>query len=141
MDLADAIEFARRRTEGVLVTRRRDGGAQLSNILYATDADGTFRISATDARAKTRNIRRDPGASLYVPGSSFWSFVVLDGRAEISEVASSAHDHVVEELVELYRTISGKEHPDWEEYRRVMVEERRVIVRLRPDHAYGIMHD
>jgi PPOX class probable F420-dependent enzyme len=138
MELNDAIAFARPRHQGVLVTRRRDGRPQLSNIGYAMEADGLTRISITDDRAKTRNLRRDPTSSLYVLGDSFWSYVVLDGTSSLSAVAESAQDAVVDELVDLYRAASGTEHPDWDDFRRAMVEERRLVASFRPTYAYGI---
>ena len=140
MELREGLDFARDRSQGVLVTRRADGRPQLSNILYHLSATGdpVARISVTDARAKTRNLRRDPAASLYVPGESFWAYVVLDGTAELSPVAAAPDDDTVEELVDLYRAIRGEDHPDWPEYREVMVSERRLVARLRPTHAYGI---
>jgi PPOX class probable F420-dependent enzyme len=151
MDLHDALDFMLQRHQGVLVTRRRDGRPQLSNIVYAlgdgtggtgvtgvsSRGDGPVRISTTASRAKTRNLRRDPAASLYVPGDTFWSYVVIDGTAELSPVAAAPDDAVVDELVELYRAASGQEHPDWEEFRTAMVAEGRLVVRLRPTHAYG----
>ena len=138
MELAEALEFARTRSEGVLATLRRDGRPQLSNIIYRFDGDDA-RISITESRAKTRNLRRDPRASLYVHGDTFWAYVVLDGTVELSGVASDPHDDVVDQLVALYRDIRGEEHPDWDEYRRAMVEEGRVVARLRPDHGYGMI--
>lgn len=152
MELHEGLRFAGRRSQGVLVTRRADGRPQLSNIGYhlsgvdgagtngvgAQDGGPVARISVTDGRAKTRNLRRDPVASLYVPGDSFWSYVVLDGTAELSPVASAPDDETVDELVALYRAIRGEDHPDWDEYRHVMVSERRLVVRLRPTHAYGV---
>lgn len=146
MDLSDAVSFTRRRHQGVLVTRRSDGGPQLSNILFCASspgagADTVIRISVTADRAKTKNLRRDGRCSLYVPGESFWSYVVLDGTAELSAVAQSADDAITEELVQLYRDIRGEEHPDWDEYRRVMVDEHRVVVRFTPTHAYGMVND
>jgi PPOX class probable F420-dependent enzyme len=137
VDLSIAIAFSRERHQGVLVTRRRDGRPQLSNILFGIGDDAIARISVTDSRAKTNNLRRDPAASLYIPGDSFWSYAVLDGTAELSAVAESTDDAVVEELVELFRSIRGEDHPDWVEYRRAMVDERRLVVRFRPTHAYG----
>ena len=154
MELREALDFARSRHQGVLVTRRADGRPQLSNILYhLSDSTGggavavggggadspVVRISVTDSRAKTRNMRRDPVASLYVPGESFWAYAVLDGTAELSPVASSPDDETVEELVELYRSISGRDHPGWAEYRESMVAERRLVARLHPTHAYGLL--
>lgn len=139
MDLDAALRFVRTRREGVLVTIRRDGRPQLSNVLYGIDDDsGTIRISVTDSRAKTRNLRRDPRTSLYVVGETFWSYVVLDGTAELTPVAADPDDAVVDELVLMYRDVQG-EHSDWSEYRRAMVDDQRLVVRLRPDRAYGIL--
>lgn len=138
MELGAATRFARDRREGVLVTLRRDGRPQLSNIVHHVDAAGTISVSVTDDRAKTRNLRRDPRASLYVVGDTFWSYVVLDGTADLTPPAAAPDDPVVEELVALYRSLQG-EHPDWGEYRRAMVTERRLVVHLRPYHAYGIL--
>jgi hypothetical protein len=42
----------------------------------------------------------------------------------------------VDELVAYYRGVSG-ENPDWDEYRAAMVADRRLVVRFRPEHAYG----
>jgi PPOX class probable F420-dependent enzyme len=143
VELREGLSFAGEHFEGVLVTRRANGRPQLSNILYhlgrggGSDDDPVVRISITDSRAKTRNLRRDHSASLYVPGATFWSYVVLDGTAELSPVAAATDDAVVDELAELYRSIRGEEHPDWAEYRQVMVAEQRLVVRLRPTHAYG----
>jgi hypothetical protein len=65
--------------------------------------------------------------------------VVVDGRAALSAVAADPHDAAVEELVELYRSIQG-EHPDWDDYRAAMVRDRRLVVRIRADRAYGMVH-
>ena len=136
MDLERALDFVRPRRQGVLTTIRRDGRSQLSNIVYVTGIDGTVRISVTDSRAKTKNLRRDPRATLYVAGDTFWEYVVLDAEAELTPVAATPADATCDELVDLYRAVQG-EHPDWDDYRRAMVADGRLVVRLRPDHAYG----
>jgi len=137
MDLAAANDFASSRSRGVLSTIRRDGRPQLSNVMYVADG-ATFEISVTDARAKTRNLRRDPRAVLYVPGDDFWNFVVLDGTVTLTDVAGSVDDEVVAQLVEYYRRGAG-EHPDWEDYRTTMVREGRLLVRFRASSAYGML--
>jgi len=115
---------------GVLVTLRKDGWPQLSNVTYAWNTETqTIRVSTTDDRAKTANLRRDPRASFHVTTGDFWSYVVVDGHAELSAVARDPHDAAVEELIDLYRAVQG-EHPDWDDYRAAMVKERRVIVRI-----------
>jgi PPOX class probable F420-dependent enzyme len=138
MELAQALEFARAHRQGVLTTIRRDGRPQISNIIYGLGDDGTARISVTADRAKTKNLRRDPRASLYVCGDNFWAYAVLEGDAELSPVAADPSDATVEELVALYRSLSG-EHPDWDDYRRAMVNERRLVVRIPPTRAYGML--
>lgn len=138
METTEAIAFATGRHEGVLATIRHGGRPQLSNIVYAMDPDGTARISVVSARAKTANLRRDPRASLYVAGDDFWHYVVLECTAELGPVASAPDDRSVNELADLYRTVRG-DHPDWDEFRRVMVEERRLLLRLRPERGYGIL--
>jgi PPOX class probable F420-dependent enzyme len=121
---------------GVLVTLKRDGRPQLSNVTYVFDGE-RIRVSLTDGRAKTKNLRRDPRASLYVDGPGGRSYVVLEGKAELSPVAADPYDDVVEDLVDYYRTASG-EHPDWEEYRRVMVTDKRLVFSMTIDHSYGM---
>ncbi len=141
MELSEGLEFVGRRSQGVLVTRRANGRPQLSNILYhlsGNEPGAVVRISVTDTRAKTKNLRREPTASLYVPGGTFWSYVVLDATVELSSVAAAPDDPAAEELVELYRSIRGEDHPNWDEYRETMVAERRIVARLHPTHAYGI---
>jgi PPOX class probable F420-dependent enzyme len=122
---------------GVLVTLRRNGRPQLSNVSYAWDAgEQTIVVSTTDDRAKTANLRRDPRVSFYVTSGDFWSYVVVDGHAELSEVAKDPYDAAVEELVDYYRAVNG-DHPDWDDYRAAMVRDRRLVVRIRAERAYG----
>ena len=121
---------------GVLVTIKRDGRPQLSNVTYVYD--GTrIRVSLTDDRAKTKNLRRDPRASLYVGWPARPLVRRTGGKAELSPVAADPHDAVVEDLVDYYRAASG-EHPDWDEYRAVMVRDKRLMFSMTVDHAYGM---
>ena len=138
MDLDTALDFARDHRQGILLTLKRDGRPQSSNIVYAVDDAGTVRISITAGRAKYGNLVRDPRASLHVNRDDFWAYVVLEGDAELSPVAAAPDDATVDELVELYRSLQG-EHDDWDEYRAAMVTDRRCVVRLRPNHAYGML--
>jgi PPOX class probable F420-dependent enzyme len=122
---------------GVLVTLKRDGRPQLSNVsFHYDDTTRAIRISATDDRAKTRNLRRDPRASFYVSTPDLGAYLVAEGDAELTPVAADPQDATVDELIELYRAIQG-EHPDWDEYRAAMVADRRLVIRLRADRAYG----
>ena len=137
MDLSDALAFARNRRQGTLVTIGSKGRPQISNILFVPGEGDTLRISITDDRVKARNLRRDPRASLYVQGENFWQWVVIDAEAELSPVAADPHDATVDALVDYYRLGQG-EHPDWEEYRAAMVSDRRLVITLHPERAYGL---
>jgi PPOX class probable F420-dependent enzyme len=138
MELTAALEFARSRDHGVLVTIKRDGRPQLSNVAYALGADGIIRISVTASRAKTANARRDERVSLHVTRDDFYAYVVIEGRAEVTPVATDPGDATVEELIEYYRAAAG-EHPDWDDFRRVMVADGRLVLRIHPERAYGML--
>ncbi|MCT2583068.1 PPOX class F420-dependent oxidoreductase [Actinophytocola gossypii] len=123
---------------GVLTTLKRDGRPQLSNVGYTFDPDrGLIRISVTDGRAKTANLRRDPRASFYVTAPDFRSYAVAEGDADLTPVAADPADPTVEELIEVYRAIAG-DHPDWDDYRRAMVTDRRLVIRLPVTRVYGM---
>ncbi|MEV0356589.1 PPOX class F420-dependent oxidoreductase [Nocardia sp. NPDC050697] len=138
MELDRALEFARTTTRSVLTTLRRDGRPQLSNVLHVTGADGRIRISITADRAKYPNLRRQPWAALHVTDASFGSYAVLEADAELTAIATDPGDAAVDALVDYYRAGSG-EHPDWDDYRRVMVADRRVLLTLSPTRAYGLL--
>jgi PPOX class probable F420-dependent enzyme len=122
---------------GVLATVKRDGRPQLSNVGYAYDPESQLiRVSVTADRAKTRNLQADPRVTLHVSSPDFWTWVAVEGTAELTPVAAEPHDATVEELIAYYRGISG-EHENWEDYRAAMVADRRLVVRFRPEHTYG----
>jgi PPOX class probable F420-dependent enzyme len=132
-------DLLRERSEGTLVTMRRDARPQLSNVNYAFDASAQLiRISTTDDRAKVRNLRRDPRASFHVSSQDFWTYVVAEGIADLSPVAGDPDDATVEELIDLFRAVQG-EHADWADYRAAMVRDHRLVVRVRVERAYGLV--
>jgi PPOX class probable F420-dependent enzyme len=123
---------------GVLATIKGDGRPQLSNVSYYFDkAHLTIQVSITEPRAKTRNLRRDPRASIHVSSDDGWAYAVADGEATLTSPAAAPDDDTVEALIALYRNIAG-EHPDWDDYRRAMVEDRRVLLTLPIAHVYGM---
>ncbi len=123
---------------GVLATIKRDGRPQLSNVTYHFDRRNlVVEVSITEPRAKTRNLRRDPRASILVSSDDGWSYAVADGNATLTPPAAEPHDDTVEALIALYRNVAG-EHPDWDDYRRAMVTDRRVLLTLPISHVYGM---
>jgi len=136
MDHEGANPFLREHSHGVLMTIKRDGRPQVSNISYAY-GDGVARISVTDTRAKTRNLRRDPRASLYVTSKDFWRFVVAEGTAELGRVTTTPGDAAGQELLEVYNAISPVAHPDPDEFFAAMVADQRLVIRLKVERVYG----
>ena len=92
--VSDDVAFENLLTDvghGVLVTLKADGRPQLSNVSHHYDpATRTLRVSITDARAKTRNLRRDPRASYHVTSADFWQWAVAEGTATLSAVAAAS---------------------------------------------------
>jgi PPOX class probable F420-dependent enzyme len=136
------IELIATRQGGVLITLKADGRPQLSNINYhyypaGDDQFGVIKVSITADRAKYRNLLRDARASLHVTTPDFWAYAVAEADAELSAVAADPQDETVQELVELFRDVQG-EHPDWADYRRAMVADRRVVLRLPVNRVYGM---
>lgn len=126
----EARAFVASNHRAVLVTRRLGGGLQTSPVLVGVDGDGKVVISTWEGAYKTRNLRRDPSATLCVFNDGFFgSWLQVDGTAEIVSLPEA-----MEPLVDYYRRISG-EHPDWDEYRQAMRDQRRVLIRVTIDHA------
>jgi PPOX class probable F420-dependent enzyme len=125
--LDELLDFARTRHRYVLVTTRRDGRPQLSPVTGGVDAEGRVVVSSYPERAKVANVRRAGAASVVVLSDEFnGAWVQVDGTAECLDLPEA-----LEPLVEYYRCIAG-EHPDWDDYRRAMLEQGKVLLRLTP---------
>ncbi len=96
MQIDDALDFIRDKRNGILIALKSDGRPQSSNIAYAVGADDVIRISVTDGRAKTANLRRDPRASLHVNRDDFWAYVVIEADVTLTPVAQSPDDATVD---------------------------------------------
>lgn len=125
IDRDELLAFLRPRHRAVLMTRRRDGGSQLSPVTYVVDAAGRIVVATYPQRAKVANARRDPAVSLCVL-SDDWDgpWVQVDGAAEVLDLPDA-----LEPLVEYFRVISG-EHPDSAKYRAAMVRQGKSLLRV-----------
>jgi PPOX class probable F420-dependent enzyme len=121
----ELLEFIRPRHRVTLVTRRRDGGLQMSPVTAGVDGEGRVVVSTYPQRAKAVNARRDPRVSMVVH-SDEWDgpYVQVDGTAEVLDMPDA-----VEPLVDYFRCISG-EHPDWDEYREAMRKQGKSLIRV-----------
>jgi PPOX class probable F420-dependent enzyme len=130
MDLADAQQFLRDHHRAILATWRRDGRIQLSPIAVGIDAEGRAIVSSRETAYKTKNLRRQARASLCVFVDGFYGpWVQVDGTAEVVSLPQA-----MELLVDYYRRVAG-EHPDWDDYRRAMEREQRVLIRITMESA------
>ncbi|HET9727798.1 MAG TPA: PPOX class F420-dependent oxidoreductase [Acidimicrobiia bacterium] len=130
MNVAESLEFVRAHHNGVLATRRRDGGVQMSPITAGVDAAGRIVISSRETAIKTKNVRREPRAAVCMLSDGFYGdWWQIEGPAEIESLPDA-----MDGLVEYYRGIAG-EHPDWDDYRAAMQREQRVLIRITPERV------
>jgi PPOX class probable F420-dependent enzyme len=122
---------------GVLATIKADGRPQLSPVTPYYDRDaGVIYVSMTEGRAKTANLRRDPRATLEVTSPDGWAWATAEGTATLTGPGTDPNGAEVEALVGYYRAAAG-EHPNWDEYRQVMVSDRRVLMAMKVEKVYG----
>ena len=138
--MTDAIDLHALLAEarlGVLATLKSDGSPQLSPVTPYYDRDaGILYVSMTEGRAKTANLRRDPRAALEVTSEDGGTWATAEGPVTLTGPGSSPDSPEVEALVDYYRAAAG-EHPDWAEYRSVMVSDRRVLMAMTVRKVYG----
>ena len=130
MEIDQALDFVTANHRGILLTHRSDGGPQMSPIVAGVDTDGYVVVSSRETAYKVKNLRRDPRASVCMFTDGFYGeWVQIDGVARIVSLPEA-----MDALIDYYRLLSG-EHPDWDEYRAAMREERRVLIRISPERA------
>ncbi|WP_158842945.1 PPOX class F420-dependent oxidoreductase [Saccharothrix deserti] len=135
--LFDPYALLARSRIGVLATIKSDGRPQLSPVMPAFDRDaGVIRVSTTEGTAKVANLRRDPRATLEVTSANGWEWATVEGVATLVGPGTDPNGPEVQALVDYYRVAAG-EHPDWDEYRSVMVSDRRVLITMTVDKVYG----
>jgi PPOX class probable F420-dependent enzyme len=135
--LSDKIrEFLAENHQAVLTTFRVNGAAQMSIITVGPYRDGAA-FTSTAGKAKLANLTREPRCSLLVSKQDWWGYVVLEGRAQVLAPDNTDAAELRQALRDVYRAAAGREHPDWDDYDRAMVADRRTAVVVVPDHVYG----
>ena len=126
VDVTAAKKFLTVNHHGVLATRKKDGGVQMSPITPGLDEAGRVIISSRETAYKVTNLRRDPRAAVCVFPPSFHGegWVQVNGTAEII-----SRPDALDALIYLYRQVYG-EHKNWGEFHQRMDRERRVIIRV-----------
>ena len=128
VDRAGLLEFIRHRHGAILSTQRADGTPQMSPVTMGVDADGSILVASYPERAKVKNLRARPHASVCVLSEQFaGEWVQVSGPVTVVDVPEA-----LDGLVAYFRSISG-EHPDWGEYRQAMIDQGKALIRLAPE--------
>ena len=135
--LTEGLDFAAGIQLGTIITIRRDGRPQSSDVHHAV-ADGTIVFSVRPDRAKVFNIERDERVIYHV--SHEGSYLSFDGTAEVSPIATETHGPAMDTLMGAFRAVAKKEHPDWDEFREAMVRERRRAITVTPTSVVGLIN-
>ena len=128
----EALDFIRKNTHAVLATIKRDGRPQMSHVSYTLDDDGVIKISVTADRAKTRNLQRDPRATLSIIADNWHSYLVVEGTGTVIE------NDPLPVLRRIYERIRGAPHPNWAEFDEAMVRDGRVVLSITVDRMYPL---
>jgi PPOX class probable F420-dependent enzyme len=131
MDVEAARSFIRQNHRAVLATRRAEDRLHLTLVLCGIDDEGRVVVSSSEDRVKVKNLRRDPRASVCAMADRFFGGgVQAHGKATILALPDA-----MDPLIDYFRRVAGKEHDDWEDYRRAMERERRVLIRIDIERA------
>jgi len=126
----------------VLSTLRANGTIQSSLVnagVLAHPATGETILAVVAAGpVKLANLRARPQVTATFRNG--WQWAAVEGHAELAGPDDPQPWLDAEGLRRLLREIfaaAGGEHDDWDDYDRVMAEQRRAAVLIRPDRVYS----
>ncbi|GHH32343.1 TIGR03618 family F420-dependent PPOX class oxidoreductase [Lentzea cavernae] len=126
----------------VVATLRADSTVQSSVVnsaLFTHPETGETVVAlVTYGRVKLANLRQRP--QITITFRSGWKWATVEGTAELAGPDDPRPWLGEERLRVLLRevfTAAGGQHDGWNEYDRVMAEQRRTIVFIRPTRVYG----
>ena len=132
-------QFLRERDQGVLATMSPSGFPHLAPVLFSWDsAERTVRISTRAGRVKAANLASNARAALHVDGPDRWSFVVAEGRGEVSPVTTEPGDATGRELLSMFPQADAAAEAG---FLATQVAEQRVVLRLHVSRLYGDIID
>jgi PPOX class probable F420-dependent enzyme len=128
----------------VVATLRPDGSVQGSVvnagvIAHPLTAEEVVAFVAIGGSFKLRNLRRRPQATIVFRVGFRW--VSVEGAAALIGPDDSLDGFDSARLPQLLRDVflsTGSTHDDWPTYDRVMAEERRCAVLIRPQRIHGL---
>lgn len=145
MELEQVRRFAgREHGLATVATTRADGSIQVTVVNAAllphpVSGDEVVGLVARGEARKLRHLRERPATA--VTFRVGWEWATVEGEAELFGPDDRLPDDHPERLRILLREVfvaAGGDHDDFDEYDRVMAEERRCVVLVQPDRIYGV---
>src|SRR6266850_2753374 len=126
MEIVDAQKFLQQNHRACIAVRQKDGWPQMTFVSPGIDPQGRVIITSRGTTYKIKHLRRDPRVSMLIFGDQYSGskFVQIHGTAEIIELPAA-----MDMLIYWYKQVRG-EHKNWEEYKKRMADEKRVIIRV-----------
>lgn len=127
----------------VVSTSRADGTIQSSVVNagvldHPLTAEPVVGFVSGGSSRRLANLRARPRATVVIRAG--WRWAGVEGPVDLAGPDDPLGDLDPERLRLLLRAIftaAGGVHEDWDEYDRVMAEERRVAVLVIPERTYG----
>lgn len=139
MEFRDVEGFLRTNHRGVVTTRQADGATHASIVVCGAYQGNAAFVAVHGRSAKVRNLRRDPACTVLSVTDDWRAFVSVEGQASLFDASNTDAEELRVLLREVYRACGDKDHPDWEEYDQAMVDQRAVVVLVRPERVYGLL--
>jgi PPOX class probable F420-dependent enzyme len=127
----------------VLSTLRSDGSIQASVINagvlpHPLTGDPVVGLVAAGGSRKLHHLRADPRATIVARAG--WQWAAVEGTAELVGPDDGRPEIDADGLRQLLQDVfraAGGTHEDWDEYDRVMAEQRRTAVLITPTRVYS----
>ncbi len=126
----------------VVATIRRDGSVQTSvvnaGVLPHPISHQPVVGFVTYGKAKLANLRRRPRSTVVF--RSGWQWAAVEGPSDLigpDDPFDGLEPSTIPALLRDVFRAAGGTHSDWDEYDRVMREERRTAVLVHPDRIYS----
>ncbi|MDQ6853430.1 MAG: TIGR03618 family F420-dependent PPOX class oxidoreductase [Actinomycetota bacterium] len=127
----------------VVVTQRLDGSPQTSIanagvLAHPVSGDAVVGLVVRGGTRKHENLRRRPRATVVFRAG--WEWVAVEGPVDLAgpdDALSEFDGGRVPQLLRDVFSAAGGTHDDWDEYDRVMADEERLAVLVRPERVYS----
>ena len=139
MEFEQVRPFLEANHRGVVTTFQRNGAVQASIVVCGAYQGNLAFVCVRGRSAKVRNLRRDPRCTVVATGADWRSYVVVEGQARLMDSRNTGAEELRQKLREVYRACGGGEHPDWDEYDRVMRQQEATAILVQPQRIYGLV--